>query len=133
MATEAAKDWQSQVTVIPQLRQAWRQLAIQQWLTYANARLEIQAALALRTRDYFDELQQRISNRQAAVKEQLDKIGSLQQSGSPGTTVHELLAKLASEGPVDAQTLNEALKASGHNELPKSVAQGLISQFYMAG
>jgi hypothetical protein len=126
---------QSQVAAIPQLRQAWRDLAVQQWLLQANARLEIQSVLASRAYDYLGQLQKNIEQHQAAVQERLTAYGkpsgSTQQSDEAQSTALALIKDLAAEGPVNTETLNEALKKGGHYELPKNVAQGLINQFYL--
>jgi hypothetical protein len=132
MATERAPEWQSQAAAVPRLRQAWRALAFQQWLIQANASLQIQAVLASRMRDYFDQVGKRVADRQALIQDQLEAYGnpsgSTQPSGSLQSTVSRIVDELTSKGTtVNAHAVKDALVKLGQPPPPLGVLQGLIA------
>jgi hypothetical protein len=138
MATEKAKGWQTQAATIAPLRQAWRDLAVHQWLLQANARLEIQSALASRVQDYFGQLQKRIVDRQAAIRDQLEAHGTppgnTQHPGRLQSIVSSIVTDLTSkEMPVSAQTVNAALIDLGLPAQPANVVRGLITHHLLSG
>jgi hypothetical protein len=134
MATESVDNWR-QALAIPRPLPAWRQLALQQWLIQARARLQIESVLATRMNDYLVQYQHRLADRQSAIEEQLagyeNPSGSAQPSGGIQSRVSRVIDQLAKKGPVTSEALNTALKESGYHELPKAQAQAAIAAFYL--
>jgi hypothetical protein len=136
MATERTNEWQQMVPTIPFIAPAWRQVAIEQRLIQARARLQMQLAIASRMHDYLSQFQQRTAERLAGLEGQLTKYEaspeSTPQSGSQQTMVLGLIRELAREGPVSTEKLNKALEDRGKPSLPRGMAQGAINQFYLS-
>ena len=135
MATESAKEWGTQALAIPRPLPAWRQLAAQQWLIGARARLQIRSVLASRMNDYLVQVQKNLEDRQTAIEEQLavyeNPPGSTPSAGPMQSTVSRIIAKLANNGTVSADALNNALTESGYPKMPKTLAQAAIADYFL--
>ena len=134
MAKEMTSERQPKALAAQSLRPAWRALAAQQWLLQVRARLEIQAALASRAQDYVSRLQNRITENQTWIEDQLAAQGSPVESnqsrGKQQSTVFNIMDELAKGGePVTAQSLNSALIERGDEALPKVKAAGYVTQY----
>jgi len=136
MATEQAKGWQQVPPTMPFIGQAWRQMAFQQYLIRAHARMQVQQAIASRMNEYLSQFQQHTAERMAKIKGQLATFEtsseSTPQSRSQQTMVLGLIPRLADEGPVTSEKLNKALRDSGMPEAPRSVLQAAINEFYLS-
>lgn len=136
MAKERTSAWRPPALTGPRLRPALRDLAVQHWLLRAHARLEIQSALASRMRDYAGQLEDRITERQAWIQEQLSSPGHSRESTQPyrkqRSMVSGIIDELAREGrTLSPQVLNAALMEHGESPLPITVAQGHINDYLL--
>lgn len=131
MAQERKSVERPRTLTIPLLRPAWRELAVQQWLLQAHARLQIQSALASRVRDYFSQIHGHITERDALIQQHLATRGSsgesTQRAGRLRSTVFNILDELAAEGTVTPPILNAALVEHGEPPLSINEAQGYIA------
>jgi hypothetical protein len=132
MPQEMTSEKQSQASASLPLRPPWRALAVQQWLLQAQARLEIQSALASRAQNYVSQLRKRITESQTWVQEQLAAQGPpgerTQSSGKLQSAVFNIMDELVREGkPVTAQSLNSALTEHGMNPLSRAEAGGYVT------
>ena len=99
-----------------------------------RARLELQAALASRAQDYVSRLQNRITENQTWIEDQLAEQGSpvesTQSRGKQKDTVFNIMDELKKEGkPLTAQSLNSALTDRGAKALSKIEAGGYVTQY----